>query len=135
VTRFQVLIEDTVETYFCADTRTLLEGMEALGRKGIPVGCRGGGCGVCKVRINKGRVRTEKMSRTHVTADEESQGVVLACRAYPLSDVNLSAIGKMALCLERSQKRSFLDGLIAQPAGLSNQPKVGEQPDVVSEKR
>ena len=29
----------------------LLRGMERLGRRGIPVGCRGGGCGVCKVQV------------------------------------------------------------------------------------
>lgn len=34
--RFAVRIEDTGETYRYADTRSLLEGMEALGRKGIP---------------------------------------------------------------------------------------------------
>ena len=47
--KFVICIEDTGEQYACADSRSVLEGMEALGKKGIPVGCRQGGCGVCKV--------------------------------------------------------------------------------------
>jgi len=39
----EVHILDTGERYRCAPSQTLLAGMEALGRKGIPVGCRGGG--------------------------------------------------------------------------------------------
>lgn len=93
--RFDVLIEDTGETYDCADTRSLLEGMEALGRKGIPVGCRNGGCGVCKVRISEGSYTARVMSREHVSADEEHKGCVLACRVKPTSNLRLSVLGKM----------------------------------------
>lgn len=109
--RHAVSIRNTAETYACDPGQTLLGGMELLGRRGIPVGCRGGGCGVCKVRIDSGEVRTEKMSRQHVSAEEQARGVVLACRAYPCSDVQLSAIDRMARCIERSHARSFFDGL------------------------
>ena len=93
--RFAVRIEDTGETYRCADTRSLLEGMEALGRKGIPVGCRGGGCGVCKVQIISGEYEARKMSRSYVSAEEIAQGIVLACRVYPRSEIRLEVQGKM----------------------------------------
>jgi ferredoxin len=69
--------------------------MEALGRKGIPVGCRGGGCGVCKVEITSGQYTKRVMSRDHVTAEEEARGCVLACRVKPLSDISLKVVGKM----------------------------------------
>mgnify|MGYP002787274162 CR=1 FL=1 len=109
-------ITNTRERYPCAEAATLLAGMEALARRGIPVGCRGGGCGVCKVRIEAGRVRTEKMSRCHVSAAEEAAGYVLACRAYPQSDVRLRAVDKLALCIERGHAGSkFLDA--ARKAG------------------
>jgi ferredoxin len=98
---FIVAIDNTQETYVCASSQNLLSGMERLGRKGIPVGCRGGGCGVCKVRVAAGSVRAEKMSRCHVTAEEEAQGYVLACRAYPQSDLQLQAVNKLARCLTR----------------------------------
>ena len=100
--RFDVLIEDTGERYACADTRSLLEGMEALGRKGIPVGCRNGGCGVCKVRITEGRYVARVMSRAHVSEDEEHTGQVLACRVRPVSDIRLAVIGKMKKSVCRS---------------------------------
>ncbi|GAA6142723.1 2Fe-2S iron-sulfur cluster-binding protein [Hydrogenophaga sp. 5NK40-0174] len=92
---YNITIEDTRETYPCADERDLLKGMERLGKKGVPVGCRNGGCGICKVHIESGEFRTRVMSRAHVTAEEEQAGTVLACRAYPLSDVRLSVIGLM----------------------------------------
>ena len=93
--RFDVVIEDTGETYRCAETRSLLEGMEVLGRKGIPVGCRNGGCGVCKVEIHRGTYAARVMSREHVSEEDERCGRVLACRVRPTSDVSLAVIGKM----------------------------------------
>ena len=93
--RYDILIEDTGETYRCAETRSLLEGMEALGRKGIPVGCRNGGCGVCKVQVTSGSYVSRVMSREHVSEEDEREGRVLACRVRPCSDVHLTVIGKM----------------------------------------
>lgn len=93
--RYNVKIADTGESYACADTRSLLEGMEALGRRGIPVGCRNGGCGVCKVAIVNGSYQSRVMSRDHVSEDEESCGHVLSCRVRPTSDIELQVIGLM----------------------------------------
>ena len=93
--RFDVLIEAPGETSLCAETRSLLEGMEALGRKGIPVGCRNGGCGVWKVQVTSGSCVSRVMSREHVSEDDEGEGRVLACRVRPCSDVHLTVIGKM----------------------------------------
>ncbi len=92
---FTVTIEDTGETYRCPDYKTLLEGMEALAKKGIPVGCRGGGCGVCKVEIVAGTYSKRVMSRDHVSEEEEAAHKVLACRVKPTSDVTLRVLGKM----------------------------------------
>ncbi|ATE62730.1 ferredoxin [Thauera sinica] len=94
--QFSVLISNSGEEYVCAESDNLLKGMEHLSRRGIPVGCRGGGCGVCKIRIAKGRVRSLKMSRQRVTHEEEAEGVVLACRAFPQSDIELGVLGKMS---------------------------------------
>jgi len=90
-----VTIEDDGSSYRCYDSQTLLEGMENLGKKGIPVGCRGGGCGVCKVQVLSGSFTKRVMSREHVSAEEEAQGCVLACRIKPTSAVTLQVIGKM----------------------------------------
>lgn len=92
---FEIRIEDSGETYRCRADESLLAGMERLGRRGIPVGCRGGGCGVCKVHIAQGDYRTRVMSRACVSADEEAAGTVLACRVCPDSDLSLSVLGAM----------------------------------------
>ena len=70
--------------------------MLRLGRKGIPVGCVNGGCGVCKVRVVSGQVRPlGPVSRAHVSADEEAAGITLACRVAPVTDVTLQVLGKL----------------------------------------
>jgi ferredoxin len=96
VEKHTVLVVETGEEYLCGSTETLLEGMARLGRKCIPVGCVNGGCGVCKVAITKGHVqKCGSMSRAHVSEEEELQGVLLACRAMPMSAIELKVIGKM----------------------------------------
>lgn len=98
--KFNILIEDTGEHFACSDARSLLEGMVALGRKGIPVGCQNGGCGVCKVAVLSGEFEARAMSRAHVSEDEERQGQVLACRVRPATDIRLAVLGgmKKAVC-------------------------------------
>ncbi len=94
--KYKVLVRETGEEYLCASNENLLLGMARIGRKCIPVGCVNGGCGVCKVAIVKGDVhKCGAMSRAHVSEQEELQGVVLACRAMPMSAVELEVIGKM----------------------------------------
>ncbi len=88
-------IRDTDEQYSCSTDQHLLKGMLQLGRKGIPSGCHGGGCGVCKVRIVSGDVETITMSRAHVSEEEQQQGFALACRCFPRSDISLDVVGKM----------------------------------------
>ncbi len=99
----RIHIENCGESFDCAATQNVLRGMEYLGRKGIPVGCRGGGCGVCKVRVLRGQYRTEKMSRACVSAEEQRQGYALACRLYAdEGDLHLQVVGKMQRALRPS---------------------------------
>lgn len=100
-----VMIEDTGEQYVCRSGESLLASMLRLGRRGIPVGCRGGGCGVCKVVVTKGQVSNQVMSRAHISSKEEAKGYVLACKCQPLSDVSVKVVGHMqkTLCRQRSQ--------------------------------
>lgn len=93
---FNVTIEETGETFRCSPQESLLAGMERLGKKGIPVGCRGGGCGVCKVEITSGSFVKRVMSRDYVSVEDELAGRVLACRVKPTSDISLKVLGKMA---------------------------------------
>lgn len=86
----------TGENYACATNESLLVGMLRLGRKGIPVGCVNGGCGVCKVRIVSGAVQPlGPVSRAHVSADEEAHGYTLACRVAPGEAVQLEVAARL----------------------------------------
>ncbi|MEX8494225.1 2Fe-2S iron-sulfur cluster binding domain-containing protein [Sphaerotilus sp.] len=90
-----VHVVQTGEEFPCATTESLLNGMLRLGRKGIPVGCVNGGCGVCKVRVLEGQVTAlGPVSRAHVTAEEEQHGCTLACRVAPTTAVQIEVIGK-----------------------------------------
>lgn len=100
---YTVTIAETQESYRCLDERSVLQGMEALGKKGIPVGCRQGGCGVCKVHVLEGSYDKRVMSRAHISAEEESTGCVLSCRIYPNSDLRLNVVGAMKKNIYRSK--------------------------------
>ncbi len=105
--KVQVTIPQTGETYPNAIGESLLQGMMRLGRKGIPVGCVNGGCGVCKVKILSGTIEAlGPVSRAHVTAEEEREGYTLACRVGPTSEVKLEVAGKFV--------RPFTKGYEAQ---------------------
>ena len=101
MTQYAIHIVDSGETYTCTAEQSLLHGMTRLGRKGIPAGCYGGGCGVCKVQILDGDYHTRKMSRAQVTEQEEREGYVLACRTFPDSDLRLQVVGKLHKALTR----------------------------------
>lgn len=98
--KYEVLIEDTGESYSCDDQESVLNGMVRLGRKGIPVGCCGGGCGICKVEVISGTYTEKVMSRYHVSQDDQANGRVLSCRIKPKSRLTLKIIGKFrkAVC-------------------------------------
>ena len=91
-----VTVTQTGESFPCPVGDSVLQGMLRLGRKGIPVGCVNGGCGVCKVRILEGEIKAlGPISRAHVTLEEACQGYTLACRVAPTTAVHLEVAGKL----------------------------------------
>ncbi len=91
-----IMILDTGEDFLCGEDQHLLQGMTTLGKRGIPSGCHGGGCGVCKIQITSGPIVTLVMSRDYVSEGEEKKGIVLACRTFPRGAVSLKVIGKLS---------------------------------------
>lgn len=105
--KMTVHVQQTEEEYPCPRGESLLRGMLNLGRKGIPVGCVNGGCGVCKVRILQGKVeRLGPISRAHVTLEEEASGCTLACRVTPTTEVYLEVMGKFKKSFHRGHEES-----------------------------
>ncbi len=90
-----VHLADTGESFTCDDTETALNALARSGRRGIPLGCRGGGCGVCKVQVLQGDYSKKPMSRSHISENDEAAHEVLACCIVPRSDLQLRVIGRM----------------------------------------
>jgi len=64
--------------------------LKALARSGLGyrIGCRRGGCGVCKVHLLMGEVRYERPVADSVLSDEDRiAGICLSCRAVPITNV------------------------------------------------
>ena len=64
--------------------------LRALARAGLRyrVGCKRGGCGICKVQLLAGEVRYERpIADSVLTDDERVEGICLSCRAVPLTNV------------------------------------------------
>lgn len=84
---YRITVVNREQSYLCPEGKTLLLGMELKGAKCIEVGCRGGGCGMCKIRILDGKFESKRMSRLHITEAEQQQGFALSCRILPRSDM------------------------------------------------
>lgn len=72
--------------------QTLLEAALAAGIP-YPHGCRSGRCGACKSRLIEGEVELLPHSRFALTDDEKADGLILACRALPLTDAAVAWLG------------------------------------------
>jgi ferredoxin len=112
--RYTITVEGSGSADCGAGERVLvaLERAQGFGRLKnmpcrLPVGCRRGGCGICRARVIEGDYRRDVMSRAHVTSDDEADGVVLACAIYPLGDLTLrlepKRLGKNGRMAEMSQ--------------------------------
>lgn len=58
-----------------------------------PHGCRSGSCGACKARLLDGQVQMQPWSPEALREDEAAEGLILACRARPRSDVVIECLG------------------------------------------
>jgi ferredoxin len=108
--QFQVTIENTGETFRCSEDVNVLAAMEQACCHGIPVGCRNGGCGACKVRIVAGGYTTRKMNRAVVSVQDEAEGRVLACKTYPGGDIAVFALGRVWQAATPARSASFSFG-------------------------
>jgi NAD(P)H-flavin reductase/ferredoxin len=68
--------------------------LEAVLREGIdfPYECRNGGCGQCKCTVLSGPVEQGPYQQSALSAEERATGMVLACSATPLSDIELEYV-------------------------------------------
>ena len=88
---YRVTVYETGESFLCAEDEFVLTAMMAARRGPIRYGCCGGGCGVCRMRVVSGSYKlVKRMSRAHVSENDELEGIVLLCCVQPLSDLTVA---------------------------------------------
>lgn len=77
----------------CSEDKNL---MDSLSKQAdlAPKGCHNGACGVCKIKVHSGEFEKLKMNRKHITEEEEMNNIVLACKTFPKSDMEIEFISK-----------------------------------------
>ncbi|ADG05697.1 2Fe-2S iron-sulfur cluster-binding protein [Kyrpidia tusciae] len=73
--------------FTCNHDQDVLAAAVAQGVRSIKRGCRGGGCGLCKVRVVEGSYELGKTSVAVLPRDERERGFVLTCKTTPKSDL------------------------------------------------
>lgn len=87
----QVALKDDAGAFNAAEDVSVLVAMERAGQRLIDVGCRGGGCGKCRIRVLEGEYFSKRMSRAWVSEEQQAQGQVLACRVFARGDLVIEA--------------------------------------------
>lgn len=87
--QWSVAIDGEEGTFACRSDQNLLAAMIGARRTSIRVGCRAGGCGVCRVQVTRGAFASQKMTRSRISEADEAAGIVLSCRVMPQSDLVL----------------------------------------------
>jgi ferredoxin len=91
---FQIAVAETALSFPCRDDQTVLGAMIQARATVVQIGCRGGGCGVCRVQVLEGQYETGTMSHAQIGQSDRDQGIVLSCQLFPRSDLRLRALGR-----------------------------------------
>lgn len=84
-----VTIHPTGEVIHLEPEETILSGLYQAGYA-YTVGCRRGGCGICKVTAHEGSFSYSRpVADTVISEAERTDGTCLSCRAVPASDITI----------------------------------------------
>lgn len=88
-----VTIRPTGEVIYLEPDETVLSGLYKAGYA-YTVGCRRGGCAICKVDVHEGRfVYNRPIADTVISDTEKNDGTCLSCRAVPATDITIQMRG------------------------------------------
>lgn len=106
---FRIEVDNAEDAFPCRSDQPVLIGMTSACKCYIQVGCRSGGCGVCKVQVITGQFETATMSSAHVSAEDRRSGIVLACKLYPRSDLAIRPLRRPAARKTSSDNAQTVD--------------------------
>jgi ferredoxin len=93
VKKFTVRVTGTETGFECGEDEFVLDAMIRARSGPVRHGCCGGGCGVCKMKVERGSVfAAKRMSRAHVSWKEQEEGIVLLCCVKPRGNLMLSPV-------------------------------------------
>ena len=89
-----VTIHPTGEVIYLEPEETVLSGLYRAGYA-YTIGCRRGGCAICKVDCRSGTFHYNRpVADTVVTEAERHDGTCLSCRAVPETDITIELRGE-----------------------------------------
>lgn len=113
---FQVHVVDAPMPFPCRQDQTVLAAMSGAGQHCVQIGCRSGGCGVCRVQVLEGHFECGTMSRAQVAAPDLECGIALACQLFPRSDLRLRVLGKLSNASSEASAWIQALGAVSMPA-------------------
>ncbi|MEJ9212326.1 2Fe-2S iron-sulfur cluster binding domain-containing protein [Bacillus smithii] len=88
---FTIKVLDGIEDHMglpCHENESLLDAVNKREKK-IPYACKGGGCGLCKIKVEEGEFKRGRSSKTVLPDHERIMNYTLACKTYPISDMKI----------------------------------------------
>lgn len=89
----KVAIRNTAVTIDCAPEQTVLHAALGAGID-FPYICASGNCGACLSELHAGEVAMLAYGDGALSAAQRQDGKVLACRAQPRSDLDITWLGR-----------------------------------------
>ena len=84
---FTITLTPVGQTIACGPDDTVLTAI--LRGANVMYGCRGGGCGTCKMRLTAGHVEHGRCSVAVLPEEDKAGGWFLSCQARPLADLTI----------------------------------------------
>ena len=84
---FTITLTPIDHTITCGADDTVLTAI--LRSASVMFGCRGGGCGTCKMRLTSGSVEHGRCSAAVLPGEDKALGWFLSCQARPLADLTI----------------------------------------------
>ena len=88
-----VTITNTDTVIDCSADQTVLQAAVLAGID-YPYTCASGNCGTCISELRTGKVSLLPYSDNALTAGQRANGRILACRARPTSDIEVTWLGR-----------------------------------------
>jgi ferredoxin-NAD(P)+ reductase (naphthalene dioxygenase ferredoxin-specific) len=92
---FQMNHKVSIQQFGCAiDVRPGQSILDAALKAGLdyPYACRSGTCSACKTQLLSGKVEQRACDASALSEAERDAGIILACRAHPVSDCEIAVV-------------------------------------------